>query len=53
MGYEAAHASNILRFSLSRMNTRDEVLAAAHEVIRAARHILDQRDAAASPVMVN
>jgi cysteine sulfinate desulfinase/cysteine desulfurase-like protein len=50
MGFDAAHASSTLRFSLSRMNTRDEVMAAAAEVIRAASHILEQRDAHASPV---
>lgn len=50
MGYDAAHASSTLRFSLSRMNTRDEVLEAVDEVIRAARHILDQRDVVISPV---
>ena len=53
MGYDAAHASSTLRFSLSRMNTRDEVLEAVDEVIRSARHILDQRDASISPVVEN
>jgi cysteine desulfurase len=50
MGFDAKHASSTLRFSLSRMNTRDEVMAAAAEVIRTARHILEQRDARSSPV---
>ncbi len=50
MGFDAKHASSTLRFSLSRMNTRDEVMAAAAEVIRTARHILEQRDALSSPV---
>lgn len=53
MGYDVAHAASTLRFSLSRMNTRDEVLAAADEVIRSARHIRDQRDVVISPVMEN
>jgi cysteine sulfinate desulfinase/cysteine desulfurase-like protein len=42
MGYDAAHASSTLRFSLSRMNTREEVLAAADEILRAARHVTEQ-----------
>jgi cysteine desulfurase len=50
MGYHATHAASTLRFSFSRMNTRDEVSAAAEEVIRSARHILDQRDTLGSPV---
>jgi cysteine desulfurase len=42
MGYDAAHASSTLRFSISRMNTREEVLAAADEILRAARHLTEQ-----------
>ena len=52
MGYDAAHAASTLRFSLSRMNSHSEVMAAAQEVIRAARHIMDQRDALLSPVLL-
>lgn len=42
MGYDAAHASSTLRFSLSRMNTREEALTAADEILRAARHVTEQ-----------
>jgi len=50
MGYDASHAASTLRFSFSRMNTRDEVSAAAEAVIHSARHILDQRDTSGGPV---
>ena len=50
MGYDASHAASTLRFSFSRMNTRDEVSAAAEAVIHSARHILDQRDTLGGPV---
>jgi cysteine desulfurase len=53
MGYDAAHASCTLRFSLSRMNSRNEVLWAADEVIRAAQHIMDQRNVLFSPVQMS
>jgi cysteine desulfurase len=43
MGFDAGHAGSTLRFSLSRMNTRDEVLAAAAEVLRAAKHLAEQK----------
>ncbi len=43
MGHDAGHAGSTLRFSLSRMNTRDEVLAAAAEVLRAAKHLAEQK----------
>lgn len=42
MGYDASHAASTLRFSLSRMNSREEVLAAAAEILRAARHLSEQ-----------
>lgn len=50
MGFSAEHAASTLRFSLSRMNSRDEVMNAADEVIRAAQHLVKQRDVLASPV---
>jgi cysteine desulfurase len=50
MGFSAEHAASTLRFSLSRMNSRDEVMNAADEVIRAARHLVKQRDTLISPV---
>ncbi|MCX6854521.1 MAG: adenosylmethionine--8-amino-7-oxononanoate transaminase [Verrucomicrobia bacterium] len=53
LGYDAAHASSTLRFSLSQMNSPDEVLFAADEVIRAAKHIRDQRDVIDSPVLMS
>jgi adenosylmethionine---8-amino-7-oxononanoate aminotransferase len=53
MGYDAAHAASTLRFSLSRMNHLEEVLAAADAVIHAAQHIRDQRDTSASPVQLS
>lgn len=43
MGFDAGHAGSTLRFSLSRMNTRDEVLAAAVEVLRVAKHLAEQK----------
>jgi len=43
MGFDAEHAGCTLRFSLSRLNTRDEVLSAADEVLRAARHLAEQK----------
>lgn len=43
MGHDAGHAAATLRFSLSRLNTRDEVLCAAAEVLRAARHLAEQK----------
>ncbi len=42
MGYDAAHASSTLRFSLSRMNSRAEVLAAADEILHTAKHLREQ-----------
>ena len=53
MGYDAAHATCTLRFSLSRMNSRNEVLWAANEVIRSAQHIMDQRNVLFSPVQMS
>lgn len=46
MGFSADHAGSTLRFSLSRMSSRDEVLEAAEEVIRTARHLVEQKGAA-------
>lgn len=43
MGFDAEHAAGTLRFSLSRLNTRDEVLSAAAEVLRAAKHLAEQK----------
>jgi cysteine sulfinate desulfinase/cysteine desulfurase-like protein len=44
MGCSAEEAACTLRFSLSRLNTREEVLAAADTVIRAARHLAEQKN---------
>ncbi|MES2596128.1 MAG: cysteine desulfurase family protein [Verrucomicrobiota bacterium] len=43
MGHDATHAGSTLRFSTSRMNTRDEVISAVTEVLRAARHLTEQK----------
>ena len=40
----AEEAACTLRFSLSRLNTRDEVLAAADTVLQAARHLAEQKN---------
>lgn len=45
MGFSADHAASTLRLSLSRMNARDDVMAAADEIIRMAHHLMKQKGA--------
>lgn len=51
MGLDAQHAASTLRFSFSRFNTMDEVLAAAEEVIAAAGKIRSLKAEEAGPVI--
>ncbi|MBV6499304.1 MAG: Cysteine desulfurase NifS [Prosthecobacter sp.] len=44
MGCSAGEAACTLRFSLSRLNSREEVLAAADTVLQAARHLAEQKN---------
>jgi len=43
MGFDADHAASTLRFSLSRMSSRDEVIRTAEEIIRTAQRIVEQK----------
>ncbi len=52
MGYDAAHAASTVRFSLSRLNTLEEVMTAAGRVVAAVKRLRALKDEDAGPVVL-